>query len=276
MQNKAISKFPNPSSSQCLPYFPSPNHSCLLPLPACRPRSHLVSSSFDLSIGLTLPPAFRVMDEQSQILPSEEEAIAVASQHATDYLRGAVHDFQQDARDLFYTCHTGLIQSLCKYSLLKDRAELLSRRLELDLDIILASLPQKKHKNSVHREGDSLRLQKAKEILWRIDSVLPTLPLWNRQLIPSLFESSLTADEFANALRENMQSVLQSIPFTEYLKWIGGGQSEAIISLLSFISHIRDEFRDRLSDPDARILIEEINKVWPPFYYRAITLLICK
>jgi hypothetical protein len=55
--------------------------------------------------------------------------------------------------------------------------------------------------------------------------------------------------------------VLQSIPFPEYLAWIGGYQSEATISLLSFISHIRDEFRARVSNPDTKILIEQLREV---------------
>lgn len=190
-------------------------------------------------------------------------AFAVSSQ-STDYLRGVVQSFQEETRKLFYNSNVHLTQRLCKYGLRSslDCAKLLSERSQSDLDGILCFLTEKKHSNPLLHDGDSTCLRKAKEIVWRIDDGLPALPLWDKQCVQSLFESHHTADEIAIALVQQMCSVLEVIPFSQFVAFFFGYPSDVIANLLSFIVDLRREFRTHLSTSAAvRSLIEEINKV---------------
>ena len=220
------------------------------------PTSHSTSSATTLLDPL--PPQSSFVDEH--ILPPDA-ALSISSQNTTDYLRQAVHSFQEDTRQLFYTSNSlKEVRRLYRYSpfKLEDRAELLARRPEYDLDI-LWDLDQI-GKNALHHDGDSIRLHKAKRIVWDINGEPLHLPLWDRQWTASLFENSQTADQIAHELVLKTHSFLKPIPFTEFLRWVSGCPSDSITHLLSFVSDVQHEFRDRLST-GAECLIREIDAV---------------
>src|SRR5258708_287288 len=121
------------------------------------------------------------MDEWCYVR-SSGDATFNSSQHITDYFRYLIHSFQEDARGLFNTVDIDDVLLLCKYlpiERLEDRATLVSQRSEAELDTLLSFLPSKKHNISLHHPDDNVQLRKAKEVVWRVDRVLPSLPLWN-------------------------------------------------------------------------------------------------
>jgi hypothetical protein len=205
------------------------------------------------------------MDKWCYERPSGD-AIFNSSQHITDYFRYIIHSFQEDARDLFNTVSIDDVLLLCKYlpiERLEDRATLVSQRSEAELDYLLSFLAEKKHNNiSPYHPDDDVQLRKAKEVVWRVDRVLPSLPLWNREWIQSLLESHVTADDAASALDEEITSLLEAITFVENERWACGYSSQVVEDLLQFISAIRHEFCTRLAaDAVVRSNIERISEV---------------
>jgi hypothetical protein len=188
-----------------------------------------------------------------------------SSQHITDCFRYAIHCFQEDARDLFHTVSIDEVLLLCKYlpiERLEDRATLVSQRSEAELDYLLSFLPRKKHNNSLHHPDDNVQLRKAKEVVWRVDRVLPSLPLWNREWILSLLESHVTANDAAAALDQEITSKLEAITLVETKRWACGYSSPVHEDLLQFISAIRHEFCKHLAaDAAVRTKIERISEV---------------
>jgi hypothetical protein len=204
------------------------------------------------------------MDEWCYKRPPRD-ATFNSSQHITDYFRYMIHSFQEDARELFNTVSINDIVLLCKYlpiERLEDRATLVSQRSEAELDTLLSFLPPKKHNISLHHPDDDIHLYKAKEVLWRVDRVLPSLPLWNREWILSLLESHRTADDVVNALDEVITSILEAITLAENVRFACGYSSAVLKDLLQFISAILDEFRARLlAAPAFRSKLEQISEV---------------
>jgi hypothetical protein len=188
-----------------------------------------------------------------------------SSQHITDYFRYTIHCFQEDARDLFHTVSIDEVLLLCKYlpiERLEDRATLVSQRSEAELDYLLSFLPPKKHNISLHHPEDNVQLRKTREVVWRVDRVLPSIPLWNREWILSLLESHVTADDAATALDQEITSLLEAIAFVENERWACGYSSPVLEDLLQFISAIRHEFCKRLAaDASVRTKIERISEV---------------
>ena len=203
------------------------------------------------------------MDAWYQRGVSEDFLFADSDQHITDYFRQTIHSFQEQNRALFYTGSIELIPLFCKYLFVEqidDRAELLSGRSESELNAVLGFLPSKRHENSMHRDGDSRKLRKAKEIVWRIDITLPTLPLWNLEWLLSWSESG--TDQDIAALEERLTSLFKQIPFTEFVRWFCGRPSPTVENLRWAVFEIRREFCRRLSTGAAtRGEVERINKV---------------
>jgi hypothetical protein len=154
---------------------------------------------------------------------------------------------------------------LCKYlpiKRLKDRATLVSQRSEAELDYLLSFLPPKKHNISLHHPDDDIHLYKAKEVIWRVDRDLPSLPLWNREWILSLLESHVTADDAAATLDQKITSILKAITLVETERWVSGYSSSVLEDLRQFISAIRHEFCKYLAaDAAVRTKIERISEV---------------
>lgn len=207
--------------------------------------------------------------EGSHSLPSEAAALEIFSQRIKNRLRQPIHSFKEDSQQLLRTSNSfRVVRRLCKYGLLdlEDCVMLLSQRSESDLDILWARLAEPHDKSSLPQDdnGDSLTRDKAKKILWKINSnpPPPSLPLWDRSWTLSLFATSRTADQVAHDLVQQTNSVLSLVPFPEYQRHFCGFGSVFIDDVLCYISAVRREFCNHLHTSDAaKHLIEDINVV---------------
>jgi hypothetical protein len=191
----------------------------------------------------------------------KDAAVTSSYQHSTAYFRNITPSFREDNQDLFYTSNIDVSLLSCDYlpvKYLEDRAELLSRGSESEVDPVLGYLPEKKHNNSSHHDGDNIQVHEAQEIVWRIDRALPVSPPSDRQWVQQLLQPAMAAGQVANSRGEQMTFSVEIIPFNEFERF----GSPAIVDLLQLISDIRHESCARLAaDTALRSKIERINEV---------------
>ena len=192
--------------------------------------------------------------------PLADLSVPSSQQHIPDDFRQEVRSFEEKITQLLHTENIEFVLLWCKYCPVKDlddRAKLLSERSESELDAVLRDLPLKEPAISLHNNGDSSKLCKAKEIVGRLDGV-PTLTSCDL----SWWESGMAPEQAAKTLNQKA-CVLLDVPFIEVIRSSCGLPSLIMDDLRQALFAIRYELCRRLTDnSDFKTVLAQVNEVY--------------
>jgi len=226
-------------------------------------RSNTVTDGTVLPSGWSFSPSIASQTTVCEPQSSEVSSFISSLNDARD--NNLVSEREAEAQEVLWTSTDwNEIRLVCLFFPFYDpktRLEILSKRLPATLDDILKCLPTKKHLSTTHYTCND-NLNKAEEILRRIESDLRRSPIWNWEWSPPIATSTSCATKIADAIDSEISSALHNVPFTELVRAACNRRSDVVTDLLDGLSNMCCELWRRseelLQPKDNYALVEKV------------------